>query len=127
MPAERAEQVDDAAEPVDEQPEYRADLHLERQLDADRPQVGLQLLRIEEALDRCVQQGLLVAERAEDGALGDAAGLGDLAGRDVPALCDDQRDHDGEDHVPPVLDRERTSPAALETLDVNHHRPIVTE
>jgi hypothetical protein len=62
-------------------------------------------------LDGCAQELLFVRERAEDRALGDARGVGDLLGRDVLPGLDDERDRGLEDHLAAVVHGERRNAA----------------
>ena len=69
---------------------------------------------------------VLVGEDAEDGALGDARGLGDLAGRDHLAVLEEQRQHGLDDHRPPLVGRQRLGPASAWRRR-RHRRPAYSE
>ena len=62
---------------------------------------------VEGGLDGGVDQRLLVGEDPEDGALGDAGGLGDLAGGDVDALGQQEGHGGGDDGGPSLVGRHR--------------------
>ena len=56
--------------------------------------------RVEGRLDDGLDQGLLVGEDPEDRALGDAGGLGDLAGGDRRPVGQEQGEGGGDDRGP---------------------------
>src|SRR5690606_13808439 len=74
-----AQRADDAAELV-----------VEGEVHRDAAQLGEELPAVEKLAERGVEQALLVAEGAEEGALGDAGGLGELATGDVASALAQQ-------------------------------------
>ena len=67
---------------------------------------------VERGLDDRRDQRLLVGEDPEDRALGDAGGLGDLAGGERGAVREQQREGGLDDAGPPLLGRERGGPGS---------------
>ena len=86
---------------------------LERQVDVDGRERLLDPGRVGGVLDDGGDQLVLVGEDAEDRALGDAGGLGDLARGDHLAVLEQQGEHGLDDHRPPLVGRQRFRSARL--------------
>ncbi len=78
---------------------------------------------IEDLLDRRGDEGVFVAEGAEQGAFGDAGRFGDLTGRHVASVLAQERHGREQDRFAPVLRSERPGSFPRERLDVHERVP----
>ena len=109
--AERLHHAHDPREALAEEFDDGAHLGLERRARVDRLDGALERRGVHEAPHRRGEELLLVGERTEDRALGDARGVGDLLGRDVLPVLDDERDRGVEDHLAAVVHGQRRGAA----------------
>jgi hypothetical protein len=125
-------EADDAGEPFAEQLDHLPHLVLGRLVGVDATEGGAERLRVEEAVDRRLDDALLVAERAEDRALRDSGSIRDLARRDVASAFPDQRDDGVDDRAAAFFGRERARPLSRHGGDDKEaarksHPPILSE
>ncbi len=78
---------------------------VEREARVDGAEVLLERPGVERSVDRGDDHRVLVGEDPEDGALGDARGVGDLAGGHHLAVRDQQRQRGGHDRRAPLIRR----------------------